>query len=136
MTQVTREDNLEGLAAMIADLIEANLAAHPERARLLDGKGGKVKIVATDVDSQVGMTIGAGKVTISTDVSAPRVLIETDSSTLLDLPNAKLLMGLPSIADPIGRSVIGKLMRRQFKIRGVFAGFALLSKVQRLLSVA
>jgi hypothetical protein len=140
VTPVTRDDDLEGLAAMIADLVEANLAAHPERASLLEGNGGKVKIVATDVDSQVAMTLGQGKANISSEVSAPTLVIETDSATLLDLPNAKLMMGFPSVLDPVGRSVIAKVLRRQLKIRGgfggVFGGFALLSKVQRLLSVA
>lgn len=121
---------------MIADLLEANLAAHPERAKLLNGHGGKVKIFATDVGSEVGLSLGNGGVRVSSRVPDPQVVIETDSSTLLDLPNAKLLLGLPSIADPIGRSVIGKLLRRQFRIRGLLRGFALLSKVQRLLSVA
>jgi hypothetical protein len=121
---------------MIADLLEANLAAHPERSKLLKGRGGKVRIVATDIGTRVGIALEDGGISVSSEVSDPKVVIETDSSTLLDLPNAKLLMGLPSIADPIGRSVIGKILRRDFRIRGLLSGFALLSKVQRLLSVA
>jgi hypothetical protein len=136
VTGVTRDGDLEGLAAMIADLIDANLVAHPDRAKLLEGTGGKLKILANDVGSEVAITVGGGSVTVSSDVSGPRVVIETDSSTLMDLPNAKLLMGFPSVTDPIGRSVVRKVLTGDFKLRGAFAGFGLLSKVQRLLSVA
>lgn len=121
---------------MIADLVEANLNSHPQRASLLAGKRRTVEIVATDLDAHVALTLGEGSVTVASDaVERPALLIRADSETLLQLPNAKLLMGLPSLADPVGRSVTKKLLKGDLKIRGMYK-VGLLTKVQRLLSVA
>lgn len=121
---------------MIADLIEANLKSHPRRTGLLEGKSRTVEIIATDLDAQVALTLGGGAITVASQAEArPAMTIRADSETLLELPNAKLLMGLPSLADPVGRSVTKKLLKGDFKIRGIYK-VGLLTKVQRLLSVA
>lgn len=121
---------------MIADLIEANLESHPQRTGLLEGKRRTVEIVATDLDAHVALTLGGGAVTVASDaVERPAMTIRADSETLLELPNAKLLMGLPSLADPVGRTVTKKLLKGDLKVRGMYR-VGLLTKVQRLLSVA
>lgn len=130
-----REGDLDGLPAMIAGLIEGNLVAHPERGALLKGALKRVRITASDLDTTVFLTLGAGEVVVGDAAETkPDMWIWADAATLIDLPNAKLLGGLPSIADPIGRSVIGKLLSGKMKVKGIMK-VGLLSKVQRLLSV-
>ncbi|MCA1839429.1 MAG: hypothetical protein ABR507_10440 [Actinomycetota bacterium] len=120
---------------MIADLIEGNLNSDPARARLLSGKSRRVTISANDVDANVMLTIGEGKVVVGEGVHPdPQLSITTDSATLLDLPQAKLMAGLPSITDPTGRAVVKKLLNGQLKVKGI-ARVGLLTRVQRLLSV-
>jgi hypothetical protein len=121
---------------MIADLIEANLISDPSRSRLLDGRSRSVRITASDLATDVGLQLGGGRVNVSSEIpQRPHLWILTDSATLLDLPNVKLLGGLPSLADPMGRKITKKLVRGDLKVRGMIR-LPLLSKVQRLLSVA
>jgi hypothetical protein len=121
---------------MIADLIEGNLNNHPSRSRLLRGPERRVQILAPDVEGEVGLAIGNGMVRVSSGrQQAPAIEISTDSETLLDLPRARLLGGLPSIADPIGRSVTRKMLTGRLKVRGI-RHLGLLTRVQRLLTVA
>jgi hypothetical protein len=136
LSRVIRRGELFGLAAIIADLIEGNLQSEPDRARFLRGPSRRVQITAEDLDSDVSMVLGSDKVEISDGkTDKPHVWIRTDSLTLLDLPNAKLLGGLPSITDPTGRDVVRKMLSGRLKIRGIMR-IGLVRRVQMLLSVA
>jgi hypothetical protein len=136
LTDVTRQGDLFGLSAIIADLIEGNLTSEPERKRLLEGKAKLIRITATDLDASVSLVLGEGTVQISEGEGPdPDVWIVADSLTLLDLPNAKLLGGLPSIADTTGRAVVGKILSGKLKIRGILR-VGTVRRVQMLLSVA
>lgn len=135
MAVVKREGELSGLASMIADLLEGNLLSNPDRVRLLGGVPRKVSISATDLGVQVGLTLGRGEVTVGqAPLEDADLRIYADSSTLLDLPSAKLLAGLPSFFDPVGRSVTKKMLKGELKVKGIYR-IGLLSRVQRLLSV-
>jgi hypothetical protein len=120
---------------MIADLIEANLRDHPERAALLRGKTRRVRITAADLETDLGVTIGDGMAVVTADVERPHLWIYADSDTLIDLPNAGLMMGLPSLTDPIGRAVTQKLLSGRMRIRGMYR-IGLVGRVQKLLSVS
>lgn len=136
MGPVLRDGDLEGLAGMIADLIEGNLNADPGRARLLEGPARRVAITSSDIEAHVGLVMGDGRISVSGDrATDPHLSITTDSETLLDLPRAKLLFGLPSPGDPLGRATIRKMLSGRLKIRGL-ARIGLLTRVQRLLSVS
>lgn len=136
MSRVIRHGELFGLAAIIADLIEGNLQTEPERGRLLRGPQRRVQITAQDLDADVSLTLGDDKAEVSEGrFEKPQLWILTDSLTLLDLPNARLLGGLPSIADKTGRDVVKKILSGKLKIRGI-ARIGLVRRVQMLLSVA
>lgn len=136
MPSVERDGELVGLASMIADLIEGNIATDPGRARLLEGPIRSITITAVDLDTSVGIRLGRGKARVSgTREPQPHLWIRTDAVTLLDLPNARLMGGLPSVADPIGRAVTRKMLTGKLKIKGMFR-LGLLIRLQRLLSVA
>jgi len=136
LSNVVRRGELFGLSAIIADLIEGNLTSEPERKRLLEGKARRVRITATDLDATVSLVLGDGTVQISEGQGPdPHVWIVADSIILLDLPNAKLLGGLPSVADSTGRAVVAKMLSGKLKIRGILR-VGTVRRVQMLLSVA
>lgn len=124
-----------GLAAMLGGLVQANLAADPGRARLL-AKPAAFTLEAVDAGVAATLTLRPGEVRVANGVgSGSRVHVRADSATLLDLSRAPLRFGLPDVASAEGRAVIGKLVRRQLRIRGLLTGAAVLGRVGLLLSV-
>ena len=130
-----RDGELFGLSQIIYDLLYGNLAAHPERTRLLDGKVKRITITAHDIDSHVRLFVGDGEIVVADGKhSRSHLWVYADSETLLDLPRARSMAGLPSVTDEIGRQVIAKLLRGKLKVRGILR-VGLLAKLQKLLSV-
>lgn len=120
---------------MIADLIEANVTAHPELELLLAGPPRALAITATDLEAEVGLVIGEGECVVSgkRDPLA-KVWVYSDSATLIEMPRAKLLGGLPSIADEVGRQILWKMIKGDLRIKGIWR-IGTLKRLQRLLSV-
>ena len=124
-----------GLAMMLGGLIEGNLQAHPERRELL--KPGLVAIVATDAEVAITIRLAPGRVTITGGVAGrPQLLIRTDSGTLMELSSTPLRFGLPDPSTEEGRKALSKLRTGELKVRGMVLHTGLLSRLNRLLSVA
>jgi hypothetical protein len=123
------------LGEMLAGLVSANLASDPERARLLD-VAGRVNIRAQDADTEVGLLFTGRELRIGEPLAAPDLSIACDSTTLMDLANVKLRFGRPDPTTPLGRELIGKIARKQLVVKGMLAHPKLLTRVQKLLSVA
>jgi hypothetical protein len=125
-----------GLAAMIGGLIEANVVAHPDRARLLRPPA-KVGIEALDADVACTLRLSLGRVTVSNGLTGrPGVVVRADTTTLTDLTTAPLRLGFPDALTPAGRSVTAKLLKGDLKVRGLLRHPAVVSRLNRLLSVA
>ena len=123
-----------GLAAMLGGVIEANLAAHPERRDLL--RPGLVAIVAPDAGVAVTLRLAPGRVTVADGIlGRPDLVIRTDSETLTDLTAVPLRFGFPDVLTSEGRAVAGKLRSGRLKIRGMLRHAGLLSRISRVLSV-
>jgi hypothetical protein len=124
-----------GLAAMIGGLIDGNLAAHPDRARLL--RPAVVGIVATDAGVAITLRLSPGRVTVADGLlGRPQVVVEADSGTLTDLTSAPLRLGLPDAMTSEGRAVTGKLLRGRLRVRGLVRHPGIVSRLNLLLSVA
>jgi hypothetical protein len=124
-----------GLAAMIGGIIEGNLAAHPEREALL--KPAHVGIVASDAGVALTLRLAPGRVTVANGlVGRPQVVIRSDSGTLTDLTSVPLRFGFPDATTPAGRSATKKLLRGELKVQGLALHPGMLSRLNRLLSVA
>jgi hypothetical protein len=124
-----------GLAAMIGGLIEANLEAHPERAALL--RPALVGIVAVDAGVALTLRLAPGRVTVGNGLSGrTQVVIRTDSETLADLTSVPLRFGFPDPATPAGREATRKLLKRRLKVQGLPRHPGIVSRLNRLLSVA
>jgi hypothetical protein len=124
-----------GLAAMLGGLIQANLAAHPGRARHLTGPA-VFSISAPDAEVGVSIRLSAGRVSIRNGVvGRAHVRIEADSEVLVGLSAVPLRFGLPDVTTKEGRAVIMDVIRRRLRIRGLLVHPGKLARLNRLLSV-
>jgi hypothetical protein len=124
-----------GIASMIGGLIEANLAAHPERSSLL--KPAIVGIVAEDAHVALTLRIEPDLVTVSNGL-APRVdvMVRSDSETLTELSSAPLRLGFPDAFSRAGRAMTKKLFSGTLQVQGLLRHIGTVSRLNRLLSVA
>lgn len=124
-----------GLASMIGGLIEANVASNPERARLL-GPPAVVGIEARDAEVACTVRLSPMRVTVANGlIGRPRVVVRADTVTLTDLTTTPLRMGFPDALTSAGRAVSAKLLKGELKVRGLLRHPALVSRLNRLLSV-
>jgi hypothetical protein len=124
-----------GLASMIGGLIEANVAAHPERRALL--RPALVGLVARDAGVAITLRIAPGRVTVADGLAGrPQVVVRANSDTLTELSSVPLRFGFPDATTPEGRAVTLKLLRGELNVRGLVRHAAIVSRLNRLLSVA
>jgi hypothetical protein len=134
VTTVSYVDDPNGLATMLGGLIEANLAAHPERETLL--KPATVVITAPDAGVSVTIRMAPGRVEVANGVRGrPTLRVRADSETLMELSVVPLRLGLPDTMTPQGREVTAKLMKGTIKVKGMFRSLGTLTRLNRLLSV-
>jgi hypothetical protein len=125
-----------GLAAMLGGLIQANLAAHPDRAVYLTDPA-VFSVRVPDADVGVSIRISAGRVAIRNGVvGRAHVRIEADSEVLVGLSAVPLRFGLPDVTRKEGRAVMGDVIRRRLRIRGLLVHPGKLARLNRLLSVS
>lgn len=124
-----------GLASMAAELIEQNLARDPARRGLL---GPSVAVLdASDVDVTVFLRIAPEEVRVGDgNVADAHLAIRAESGRLLDLTTAPLRFGLPDVLTQEGRSIVGDLLGRRMRIRGLLRHPLRLARLTKLLSVA
>jgi hypothetical protein len=119
---------------MIGGLIEQNLEREPSRQNLL--KGAVVAVSAPDADVAVTIRMGPGEVVVSDGVKPDaRVVVTADSSLLLRMTASPLRIGLPDAFTRQGRAVLGDVLARRVRIRGLVRHPGNLASFTRLLSV-
>ena len=127
-------DEVSGLAVMVGTLIEQNLERDPSRRRLL--RPSVVCLSASDAGVAVTIRTSPGSVEISDGlVDGAQVTVTCDSARLLDLTAAPLRFGLPDAFDPRGRAVLGNILRRRVRIRGMVRHPRRVARLASLLSV-
>jgi len=123
-----------GLATMLAGLIEQNLARDPSRRRLLHPV--LVSITAPDAGVSVTLRIEREHVEVADGADPTAELgIVADSSRLLALTAAPLRFGLPDPLRPAGRAVLRDVLAKRVRIRGMLAHPRVLARISSLLSV-
>jgi hypothetical protein len=119
---------------MIGGLIEQNLERDPSRQALLNGA--VVAISAPDAEVAVTVRMGRGDVVVSDGVKPEaKVVITADSSLLLAMTASPLRFGLPDAFTKQGRAVLGDVLARRVRIRGLIGHPRILAGLTRLLSV-
>jgi hypothetical protein len=135
VTVTVVDPEASGLASMLAELIEQNLSRDPDRLALL--RPSVVVLDAPDADVTVFLRIAPGEVRIGDgDVPDAHLSIRADSGRLLDLTTAPLRLGLPDVVSSQGRAIVGDLLGRRVRIRGLLRHPLRLAQLTRLLSVA
>jgi hypothetical protein len=134
---VVVDPDVEGLGVMLADLVRGNIEATPDRARLLQGLKGRINVHVPDAEVDVGLEFMGGQMLVrSRPFPRADLDITTDAETLMGMSTVPLRFGMPDASKADGRAVVGKMLRGQLKVRGMVTKPKLLTRLQRLLSVA
>ena len=124
-----------GLASMVAELIEQNLARDPGRRELL--RPLVAVLDAPDADVTVFLRVAPAHVRVGDgNVPDAHLSIRARSGRLLDLTTTPLRFGLPDLLRHEGRVIVGDLLGRRLRIRGLLRHPLRLARLTRLLSVA
>jgi hypothetical protein len=131
-------EEASAFAQVLGGLIEANVAARPERRRDFDSLAARVGIVVTDIDEAVTLEFGGGHLLVRNGL-APGcdVTIRADADTVMLLSSVPVgFAGMPNYLAPAGRDVVCRMLRGRLRIGGVLGNLTTLNQVTRLFSVA
>jgi len=141
--QVTIADGSEdnGLALMLAPLIQQNVAQHPWKAASLARLAGDVVITARDEDSAVVVTLAfdraARTLTLRDGAAArPRLHVQASYEDVILLSQLPIRGGLPALHSPEGRTFLRKLARGEIRVGGMWTHPLTLVRLARVMSVA
>jgi hypothetical protein len=124
------------LTGLLADLLTANLEDNPACVNDFNRLRLDVGIDAVDAESQVTLEFQAGKLTVHNGLNAPGMIIISDVETLLAITNINIKYGLPWYFDRTGLDVLGKLLRRELRIKGMLRHPIALTRLTKVMSVA
>ena len=125
-----------GMATMLADLLEQNLAQNPRKQKDFDRLGATIVIEARDAEITTTLEFLKGTLVVHDGVSgAPKISISADSATILELSMLRIVWGVPSLLDMRGRRLLRKFIAGELKIEGLATHFISLLRLTRLMSV-
>ena len=132
--EVVLDADPNGLARMLAGLLEGNLARRPERAALL--RPAVVEVDATDAGVAVTVRLDGERVRVSNGTGGPRpdVRVRATGHDLLALSAAPLRYGFPDPFRREGRAVLGRIASGNVRVSGMVRHPMVLSRFSRLLS--
>lgn len=123
---------------LVDGLLAANLERVPDRARVITRREAAA-LVATDADVAVTIQLlpGAGSSFVVHTGEDPfaEIVVRATGAGLLGLAATPLRLGLPDPASATGRRVIGDVLRRRIRVRGLVRHAGTLRRLSMLLSV-
>lgn len=122
-----------GLARLLGDLIEQNLAREPKRRRLL--RPGVVVIASTD--DRVAVTLRFTDEAVQVERGADRraeVAVAATSYDLFELVASPLRFGLPDLLTRRGRALVGKIATGHIRVRGLVRRLPAVRRLTMLLT--
>jgi hypothetical protein len=121
-----------GITELIDGLVRQNLRRDPTR-RLLPGDVVTIEAVDADVAVSIRPSPGGIAVLDGRDPGA-RVVVSAASTTLLELAGAPLRFGLPDALTHDGRALIGDLLTKRIRVRGLVRHLGTVRRLTMLLS--
>ncbi len=130
-----------GFRALVEGLLEANLGRVPSRVSLIRRRESST-LVATDagvavtVRMQPGAEKAPGRVLV-VDGEDPdaEIVVRAESMALFEVAAVPLRFGLPDVLTSGGRHIVGAIVRRRIRIRGLLRHPGTLRRLSLLLSV-
>jgi hypothetical protein len=131
-------EDASAFAQVLGGLIEANVAARPEKRRDFESLKARVGIVVTDIDEAVTLDFQGGRLLVRGGLEPGcDITIRADADTVMQLSNVPVgFAGIPNYLAPAGRDVVCRLLGRRLRIGGVLGNLTTLNQVTRLFSVA
>lgn len=124
-----------GLARLLGAVVRGNLLRHPERARLLDGEPGVVRLVAADPPATVTCELRDGTLRIySGAVAPPDVVVSGPAAAIVESVAVPDVAGVPSPLHPAGRRALGRVLLRRVRVRGALRRRRLVRRVRGLVT--
>jgi hypothetical protein len=130
---VTEQDAAgDGLAELVIGLLRQNVERDPSRRRLL--RGGTVVIGATDAGTAVRVELTPElRWEAGWPLEAP-VEVRAPSVELMALAAVPLRFGMPDLLSRDGRGIVGAILRRTVRVRGLVRHPATVRRLTMLLS--
>jgi len=126
-------------AVMMAELIRANLADHPDKARDFSAMHGRVALVAEDADTSVTLLFSGGKLSVHAGLyGIPDLVVRGPSEALIDLsrvPPHPRFSFLPDFRSDVVRSLARALVDKKLRIYGLVSHPGLGLRLSRVLSI-
>lgn len=123
-------------AAILTDLLTANLEQRPEKRRVFERMRGTAGIELSDIEAKVTLVFADGGLRIEEGIPpGTDLVIRTESDRVMDLNALRIVGGLPWYFDEAGRRVVGHLLTGRLKIDGMFTHPLLLTRLTKIMSV-
>lgn len=129
------EDN--GLASMMASLLQQNLEDHPERLHALRRLRGRAAVVAEDAEVAMTLACGSGRIVVHDGIyGIPDLTIRATAELITDLSRMESLPnGLPDPRGEVNRAMVSALRAGRLRIFGIFPNLRLLIGLGELLAI-
>lgn len=130
------DDQPNGLAAMMADLLRANLERRPERAKYLRSPA-SFTITGADIGLSLTLRITDGQILVASGKTKPpaAVRVRGEGVQLLELSSVPLRFGFPDLLTPQGRAALKAMRSGKLKVKGLLRHPGMVSRLNRLLAV-
>lgn len=138
LIELTAEAENNGLAAMVAGLIEQNLADRPDKRVDFARLEGRVAIVAEDAGVALTLEFSRGRLVVHDGIAGvPDVSVRAASDDVVRLSLVELLprLGLPDPRGPHTRQVFRQSQSGHIRVYGALAHLPLMLRLTRVMSV-
>jgi hypothetical protein len=116
-----------GLANMLATMMQQNIVDHPARAKVLEGLHGRLAIFAEDAEVAVTWVFDGGSATVHDGiVGIPDLTLRGGFEQIGDMSRMESLGPVPDPRGPVNRAMFQAVREGKLKVFGLPRGLPLL----------
>jgi hypothetical protein len=125
-----------GLAVMLQDLIVQNIEQNPHKLAYFSKLNIPIGLEISDAAIKLTLEFSNNSLTIHPGIkNRPKLNIQADAETIMNLSNQKIKWGLPYYFDETGRDIMSAMKSGRLKVKGMLAHFPSLIRFSRVMSV-